>query len=77
VSYELQWEFSFRFYSERVVGHWHRLPKEVVESPLLEGLKNSGNVALRDVVRGHGGDELGLDLVILDLFSNLNDAMIL
>ena len=40
-------------------------------------LKNHGDVALRDVVSGHGGGGLGLDLVILELFSNLNDCMLL
>ena len=29
------------------------------------------------MVRGHGGDGLQLDLVILEVFSNLNDSMIL
>lgn len=28
---------------------------EVVESPSLEQLKNHGDVALRDMVSGHGG----------------------
>ena len=37
--------------------------------------KNHGDVALRDVVSGHGGGGLGLDLVILEVFSNLNDSM--
>jgi len=33
-----------------VVGHWSRLPREVVESPSLEVYKNLGVVTLRDTV---------------------------
>lgn len=46
-----------------MVTHWHKLPREVVESPSLKALKNRVDVARRDMVSGHGGYGLmiGLD----------------
>ena len=40
-----------------------QLPREVVQSPSLEVFKNHVDMALRDVVSGHGGGGLvvGLD----------------
>ena len=41
---------------------WHRLPREVVQSLSLEGFKECEDVALMDVVSGHGGDGLMVGL---------------
>ena len=45
-----------------MVRQWHRLPRKVVESPPLEVFTNRVDVALRDMVSGHGGDGLTVGL---------------
>jgi len=44
------------FFAETVVMHWYRLPREMVQSLSLEKFQKCGDVSLKGMVSGHGGD---------------------
>ena len=48
-----------------------------MESPSLEVFENHRDVALSDMVSGHGGDGSTVDQMISVVFPSLNDSMIL
>ena len=67
------------FFSKRVVMHWHSCPGRWWGhlEHTLEVFQIHGDVALRDVVSGHGGVGWHWIWGISVVFSNLNDSPIL
>ena len=47
---EPEWKFLILFFTQRVVTHWNRLPKEAVDAPSLEALKARLDVTLGSLV---------------------------
>ena len=47
---DLGWILGGSFFTQRVVKHWNRLPKEVVDAPFLEAFKARLDVTLSSLI---------------------------
>jgi len=67
------------FFTQRVVMHWNRLPKEAVDAPSLEAFKARLDVALGILVCWLATPHItgGLKLMIIVVFFNPGHSMIL
>ena len=47
---QVRWDIRKRFFTQRMVGHWNKLPTEAVRAPSLTELRKSLNNTLRHMV---------------------------